>query len=325
MKRIVIFGNSGSGKSTLAKRFARDPAVHHLDLDTLAWETPGVRKEPSESGAALHAFVSDHEQWVIEGCYGSLLVEAMKMASEVLFLNPGVEACQENCRSRPWEPHKYPSKEAQDANLEMLLDWVAEYETRTDEFSLSAHQELFESIEGNKRVVTSNQEAREIAEEQMSQQNIRIYKPGDHHAIAVIFHRAIHEVASAAYSPEQCAAWSGMKPDAAHWETRYERKQPFVLEMDGKVVGFLELDSDGHIDCLYVHPDQGRKGIASRLIDHAVQVCKHAGVPRMYVEASILIKPLFQKKGFEVLGENQVEIQGICLTNFTMERILKCT
>ena len=157
MKRIVIFGNSGSGKSTLAKRIAQDPAVYHLDLDTLAWETAGVRKEVTESVAELREFLSGHDQWVIEGCYGSLLVEAMKMASEVLFLNPGVEACQENCRSRPWEPHKYPSKEAQDANLEMLLNWVAEYETRTDEFSLSAHQELYDSFAGEKREIRSNE------------------------------------------------------------------------------------------------------------------------------------------------------------------------
>ena len=162
MKRIVIFGNSGSGKSTLAKRIAQDPAVYHLDLDTLAWETPGVRKEVTESVAELREFLSEYDQWVIEGCYGSLLEEAMKTASEVLFLNPGVDACQENCRSRPWEPHKYPSKQAQDANLEMLLNWVADYETRTDEFSLSAHQELFASVEGNKRMVASNQEAREL-------------------------------------------------------------------------------------------------------------------------------------------------------------------
>ena len=45
----------------------------------------------------------------------------------------------------------------------------------------------------------------------------------------------------------------------------------------------------------------------------------------MVVEVSMLIRPLFQKKGFEELEENQVGIQGITLKNFFMERILKCT
>ena len=98
-----------------------------------------------------------------------------------------------------------------------------------------------------------------------------------------------------------------------------------MFKLDGKVVGFLELDPDRHIDCLYVHPDQGRKEITFCLIDHAVKVCRDSGVPRMVVEVSMLIRPLFQKKGFEELEENQVEIQGITLKNFFMERILKCT
>ena len=28
--------------------------------------------------------------------------------------------------ARPWEPHKYPSKEAQDANLALLIGWIRE-------------------------------------------------------------------------------------------------------------------------------------------------------------------------------------------------------
>lgn len=55
---------------------------------------------------------------------------------------------------RPWEPHKYPSKEAQDANLEMLIGWIAEYETRTDTFSLAAHRALFDRFTGDKIELT---------------------------------------------------------------------------------------------------------------------------------------------------------------------------
>jgi hypothetical protein len=40
-----------------------------------------------------------------------------------------------NAFSRPWEPHKYLSKEAQDANLEMLMGWIRAYE---DKFECAA-------------------------------------------------------------------------------------------------------------------------------------------------------------------------------------------
>lgn len=62
----------------------------------------------------------------------------------------------ENARSRPWEPHKYKSKEAQDENLEMLRGWIAQYEERQDVFSFSAHTALYEEFSGRKSMITRN-------------------------------------------------------------------------------------------------------------------------------------------------------------------------
>jgi len=57
--------------------------------------------------------------------------------------------------TRAWEPHKYASKEAKDANLDMLTDWIRKYESRTDEFSLAAHRALFDGFTGEKIELTS--------------------------------------------------------------------------------------------------------------------------------------------------------------------------
>jgi adenylate kinase family enzyme len=163
MIRIVVFGNSGSGKSTLAKALSSLHRAEHLDLDLVAWETeqPGVRRDFAESRAELLGFIEQAENWVIEGCYGGLLKEAGNHCTELIFLNPGVEACVENCLARPWEAHKYPTPEAQDKNLEMLIAWVREYETREDEFSLREHRQLFDSHEGRKVEYRLNREAQE--------------------------------------------------------------------------------------------------------------------------------------------------------------------
>lgn len=161
MERIVIFGNSGSGKSSLAKSLAALHGAAHLDLDVIAWEAgrPGVRAPFEESRRALARFVEGADAWVVEGCYSELLKAAAARCTELIFLNPGVEACVENCEARAWEPHKYPSPEAQDANLKMLVAWVREYETRDDEFSLRAHRRLFDAHAGRKVEYRSNEEA----------------------------------------------------------------------------------------------------------------------------------------------------------------------
>jgi len=161
MIRLLIFGNSGSGKSTLARSYSKHFGIAHLDLDEIAWEAAGVRKGLEASIGELKEFVSTNVEWVIEGCYGSLISEATTWAREMIFLNPGIEDCQENCQSRPWEPHKYESKETQDKNLEMLLKWVSEYTSRSDEFSYSAHKAIYDTFNGKKAELRSNAEIRE--------------------------------------------------------------------------------------------------------------------------------------------------------------------
>ena len=159
MKKILIFGNSGAGKSTLATKLNTKFNLAHLDLDTLAWldTQPPSRKPLNESFKILDSFLSENNEWVIEGGYVDLLQYVSNEASEIIFLNPGREVCIEHCKQRPWEPHKYSSKAAQDKNLKMLLAWVKDYESRGDEFSLKSHKVLYNSFTGKKTEVTEEE------------------------------------------------------------------------------------------------------------------------------------------------------------------------
>ena len=160
--KVVIFGNSASGKSTFAKKLAKQYQLAHLDLDTLAWlpasspETPPQRQDIAVSVAKINDFISQQPSWVIEGCYSDLLSHTLELCTEVVFLNLPVEDCITNAKNRPWEPHKYHSKAEQDANLPMLIDWIAQYESRDDTFSKSAHQSLYAKFNGKKIELTEN-------------------------------------------------------------------------------------------------------------------------------------------------------------------------
>lgn len=158
MRKIVIFGNSGSGKSTLAKKLCGAERLSHLDLDTLAWmpTTPPHRMPLAESESEISDFIVSNTGWVIEGCYSDLLEMALPSSSELIFMDLPVDLCTQNARNRPWEPHKYESKEAQDANLDMLIDWISQYSERTDTFSRASHTALYERYSGKKSMVTSN-------------------------------------------------------------------------------------------------------------------------------------------------------------------------
>lgn len=151
--RTAVFGNSGSGKSTLARLLAHRRPFPVLDLDSLVWEPRriAVRRPEQAVLADLKAFTDHHPGWIIEGCYGDLIEALLPLSPELIFLNPGRDACIEHCRQRPHEAHKYTSKEDQDQRLGFLLDWVAGYYTRSDSLSLAAHRRVFDSYEGPKR------------------------------------------------------------------------------------------------------------------------------------------------------------------------------
>ena len=159
MNRVIIFGNSGSGKSTLAKRLTKQYGCAHLDLDTIAWlaTTPPQRQSLDVSQRQIDDFVKENESWVIEGCYADLLELVAASATKAIFLNLPVSQCIENAKNRPFEPHKYESKAAQDANLEMLIDWIAQYDVRNDTFSKQAHQKLYAEFTGEKNIILTNQ------------------------------------------------------------------------------------------------------------------------------------------------------------------------
>jgi hypothetical protein len=96
------------------------------------------------------AFCQSLEHWVVEGCYANLIQAALPWSSGLIFLNPGQEQCLINCQSRPWEPHKYASRDEQDERLTFLMSWVREYYSRDGDMSLSAHRALFSGYEGVK-------------------------------------------------------------------------------------------------------------------------------------------------------------------------------
>ncbi len=152
--RYLIFGNSGAGKSTFARTLAQRFGIDHIDLDVCAWKPtmPPERRTVSDSLAELKPLLERSARWVIEGCYADLLAELSPTAEVLIFLNPGVEACVRHCQARPWEPHKYASKEEQDRNLGPLLAWVRGYASRQGPLSERAHRALFDGFSGGEKL-----------------------------------------------------------------------------------------------------------------------------------------------------------------------------
>lgn len=88
------------------------------------------------------------------------------------------------------------------------------------------------------------------------------------------------------------------------------------------VVGFIELEEDGSIDCLYVHPEFQGRGIATSLYKKIMILAREKGLTSLNVYASEVALPIFKKWGFFTIRINEIERQGEVLINFYMEKDL---
>jgi putative acetyltransferase len=105
---------------------------------------------------------------------------------------------------------------------------------------------------------------------------IRNYRWNDLDDVIDVFNRAIRETAYKDYTPAQLDAWA--QPDRQIWAERRLSRPTWVAEVDGQVVGFTDLESDGHVDMMYVHPCAAGKGFARALLEKAEEHALLTGI-----------------------------------------------
>ena len=77
----------------------------------------------------------------------------------------------------------------------------------------------------------------------------------------------------------------------------------------------------GYLDRLYVHKDHQGIGIATALCEKLEASVESATV----TTHAFITRPFFEDRGYVVKKEQQVERQGILLTNYVMEKQQKNT
>lgn len=145
---------------------------------------------------------------------------------------------------------------------------------------------------------------------------IRPYHPSDLAALAALFYRTVHEVNARDYPPEQLDVWAPAHGSKAHWAKTLLENTSLVAIIEGVVVGFGDIDASGYLDHLYVHADYQGRGVATALCDRL----EAAVEGDITTHASITARGFFEKRGYRVIREQQVELQGLLLTNFEMRK-----
>ena len=151
---------------------------------------------------------------------------------------------------------------------------------------------------------------------------VRAFRPDDAVTLLVLFRDTVRRVNARDYSPEQVSAWASDEIRETDWAGRFAGKFVVVAETAERLVGFAELEPDGHVDRFYVSADHQRRGGGRALLDALVAEARCAGTPRLYTEASITARPFFESQGFVVLSPQSVVCRGVEFLNFRMSRQL---
>jgi len=97
-------------------------------------------------------------------------------------------------------------------------------------------------------------------------------------------------------------------------------RHTFVAEEDGSILGFAELEENGHFDMLYVAKEAIGTGVGGALCDAVETRARALGIARLFTEASKIARPVFERKGYSLIAEQSVTLNGVALTNYRMEK-----
>lgn len=145
---------------------------------------------------------------------------------------------------------------------------------------------------------------------------LREYQPDDCKELAALFYNTVHTVNARDYTKEQLDVWASGTIDLEQWNKSFQAHDSIVALEDNIIIGFGDIDKTGYIDRLYVHADYQGNGTATAICDRLEQTVSGS----VTTHASITAKPFFEKRGYRVIKEQQVERQGIFLTNYVMKK-----
>ncbi len=145
---------------------------------------------------------------------------------------------------------------------------------------------------------------------------IREYRPLDCEILAELFYNTVHTVNVKDYTKEQIDVWATGTIDLEKWNQSFMEHYTLVAVDDEVIIGFGDIDKTGYLDRLYVHSDYQGKRVATAICEQLEQAVQGSIV----THASITARPFFENRGYKVVKEQQVERQGIFLTNFVMEK-----
>lgn len=151
---------------------------------------------------------------------------------------------------------------------------------------------------------------------------IRRFRNGDEISLFSVFLSSVHTLASHYYTHEQIVAWAPSDIDPDHWTNRMRALRPFVVEVDGEIAGYADVQPNGYIDHFYVSGAYPRQGVGTLLMDRIHEEAREHGMGELTSNVSKAAEAFYLRHGFHVVERGFPVCRGVTLQNALMRKYL---
>src|SRR5262249_8513336 len=130
---------------------------------------------------------------------------------------------------------------------------------------------------------------------------IRLAEPRETEVVAAVRRAAILALAPDRLDPAEAAIWARKPGRTEQIAAAIARRQIWVAERDGAIVGVAEVEAD-YVAGMYVAPEHAARGLGSRLLEWAEQRMREAGQTRARLGASANAVEFYRKRGWRQSG-----------------------
>ena len=154
---------------------------------------------------------------------------------------------------------------------------------------------------------------------------LRKYKSDDCLKLLKLFYDTVRTVNKKDYNDEQLSVWAPdnyIEEKYNTWQKSLSENFTVIAEKNGDIVGFGDIEKNGYLNRSFVHKNYQSRRIASSIVKELESYAEKICIRTIITEASTTAKPFFEKIGYSLIKEQQIEKKGIFLTNYVMEKYI---
>ena len=130
--------------------------------------------------------------------------------------------------------------------------------------------------------------------------SVRRARREDEEAIGRTHVASIRELCRTHYRPEEIEAWATASRGINFYVRAIERKDFYVAEEGGEIIGFATLNpAGGEVEAVYVHPATTRRGVGLKLLTTLEARAREGGLRSLHLCASLNAGEFYERAGFE--------------------------